>query len=122
MAAKDFTEMNTGRVFSALETATSTKRQQAAASPKEQAERMARMKTQGRKGCKAVRINLAFTPDNHEFIRTMAKATGKTMTEFANLVISAYRAEHPELMEKANDFLATVNAGILSSLAADEAT
>ena len=69
--------------------------------PQEAAERAAELRTQGRKGCKAVRINMAFTPDNHEFIRVMAKITGKTMTEFANLVIERYRTEHPELYDQA---------------------
>ena len=38
------------------------------------------------------------------------------MTEFANLVIEAYRREHPEIMEKAQDFLDVINSGAFSSL------
>jgi enhancing lycopene biosynthesis protein 2 len=98
---KDFAGINTGRVYSSIEQATSEKGQQGTASPQEAAERAAELRTQGRKGCKAIRINMAFTPDNHEFIRVMAKITGKTMTEFANLVIERYRTEHPELYEQA---------------------
>lgn len=98
---KDFAGMNTGRVYGAIEQATSRKGQQGTASPQEAAERAAQLKTQGRKGCKAIRINMAFTPDNHEFIKVMAKISGKTMTEFANLCIERYRAEHPEIYEQA---------------------
>lgn len=98
---KDFSGMNTGRVYSAIEQATSRKGQQGTASPQEAAERAAQLKTQGRKGCKAIRINMAFTPENHEFIKIMAKVTGKTMTEFANLVVERYRTEHPDLYEQA---------------------
>ncbi len=98
---KDFSGMNTGRVYSAIEQATSRKGQQGTASPQEAAERAAQLKTQGRKGCKAIRINMAFTPENHEFIKIMAKVTGKTMTEFANLVVECYRTEHPDLYEQA---------------------
>jgi hypothetical protein len=98
---KDFTGMNTGRVYGAIEQATSRKGQQGKASPQEAQERAAQLKTQGRKGCKAVRINMAFTPENHEYIKVLAKATGKTMTEFTNLVIERYRTEHPELYEQA---------------------
>ena len=90
--------------------------QQGTASPQEAAERAAQLKTQGRKGCKAIRINMAFTPSNHEFIKVMAKATGRTMTEFANDIITAYRSEHPEFMAKANSFLQFVNSGAFSSL------
>ena len=98
---KDFSGINTGKVYGAIEQATSRKGQQGTASPQEAAERAANLKTQGRKGCKAVRINMAFTPDNHEFIKVMASVTGKTMTEFTNLAIQRYREEHPELYDKA---------------------
>jgi hypothetical protein len=98
---KDFAGMNTGRVYGAIEQATSRKGQQGTASPQEAAERAAQLKTQGRKGCKAIRINMAFTPENHEFIKVMATISGKTMTEFTNLVIERYRTEHPEIFEQA---------------------
>lgn len=98
---KDFSGMNTGRVYEAIQQATSRKGQQGTASQQEQAERAAQLKTQGRKGCKAQRINMAFTPDNHEFIKIMAKISGKSMTEFTNLVIERYRAEHPDAYEQA---------------------
>ena len=100
-AKKDFAGMNTGRVYGSIEQATSAKGQQGTASPQEAAERAAELKTQGRKGCKAIRINMAFTPENHEFIKVMATISGKTMTEFANLVIEQYRTEHPEIFEQA---------------------
>lgn len=119
-AKKDFGAINTGRVYGAIEQATSRKGQQGTASPQEAADRAEELQTQGRKGCKAIRINMAFTPSNHEFIRVLAKASGQTMTEFTNLVISAYRREHPELMEQANAFLATINSGLFSSLKAED--
>ncbi len=107
--AKDFTSVNTGRVYGNIEQATSRKGQQGKASPQEAAERAAELKTQGRKGCKAIRINMAFTPDNHEFIKVLSKASGRTMTEFTNDVITAYRKEHPEFMEQAKGFLNYIN-------------
>ena len=93
--------MNTGRVYGAIEQATSRKGQQGTASPQEAAERAAQLKTHGRKGCKAIRINMAFTPENHEFIKDMATISGKTMTEFANLIVERYRNEHAEIYEQA---------------------
>lgn len=116
MAKKDFTGMTTGRVYGAIDQATKGKGEQGTASPEEARERAGKLQTQGRKGCKATRINMAFTPENHEFIKVLAKATGNSMTQFTNLVVAAYRNEHPELMAKANDFLATVNSGVFSSL------
>ena len=51
---------------------------------------------------------MAFTPDNHEFIRVMSRITGKTMTEFTNFVIERYRAEHPEQFEQAKAIIDTL--------------
>lgn len=48
---------------------------------------------------------MAFTPANHDFIKTMARVSGKTMTEYANLVIEKYRQEHPEKYEQAKAFI-----------------
>lgn len=115
MAKKSFEGINIGRVYETIDRATSTRGHQLTADAQEVQERTEELRTQGRKGCKAVRINMAFTPSNHEFIKVMARATGHTMTQFTNIVIEAYRNEHPELMEQANSFLATVNSGLFSS-------
>ena len=113
MAKKDFSAMNTGRAETAesravmrkLEQGASNKGQQGETTQQEAAERAAALRTQGRKGCKAIRINMAFTPENHEFIKTMARISGKTMTEFANLCIQKYREEHPDLYEQAKQII-----------------
>ena len=97
---KDFAGVNTSRVYGAIEQATSRKGQQGTASPQEQLERSNALRTQGRKGCRATRINMAFTHDNHEFIKVVSRGVGMTMTEFTNFVISRYRAEHPETYEQ----------------------
>lgn len=115
-AKKDFSGVNTGRVYEAIEKGTSKKGQQGTASPQERAERLKEMKTQGRKGCKASRINLAFSPDNYEFIKVLSKASGRNMTEFTNAIIAAYRNEHPELLEQARGFLDVINSGAFSHL------
>jgi len=93
--------VNTGRVFNTLHQATSAKGQQPTVSPAEAQERAEQLRTQGRKGCKAVRINVAFTPSNHEFIKVLSTITGQTMTEFTNQVIAQYREEHPEIFDQA---------------------
>lgn len=111
---KDFSTISTGRVQSVIEQATGKRGQQATASPEEQAERAAELRTQGRKGCKAPRINLAFTTENHEFVKVMAKASGRTMTTMVNDIITAYRNEHPEFMEQAHNFLDYINSGAFS--------
>ena len=104
MAKKtDFSEIRKGRVTGALEAATGTRGQQGTASKEEAAARAAEGKTQGRKGCKAVRINMAFWTENHNFITYGARACGMTMTEFCNVVIEKYRKEHPDVQAKADE-------------------
>ena len=120
MQKKNFKEMQIGSVYGKIEQATSKKGQQGTASPEEQEARAQNLQTQGRKGCKATRINMAFAPDNYEFVKVMAKASGHTMTEFTNMVIAAYRREHPEIMEQANDFLKTINSGAFSYLLGEQ--
>lgn len=101
MAKKDFASMNTGRVYEAMEQATNEKGRQGTASPEEQAARASSLRTQGRKGCKASRINMAYTPENYDFIRVMARIRGTTMTDFANFAIEQYRTEHKEIYDQA---------------------
>lgn len=84
----------------------SRKGQQQEVTPEEKAEREATGRTQGRKGCKATRINMAFWSENHDFIKTMARISGKTMTEYTNLVIQKYREEHPDIYERAKSLIA----------------
>lgn len=67
------------------------RKMQTPASGEEAKERMALMQTRGRKGVHLPRINMAFTPENHDFIKTMSVVTCQTMTEFLNDVIKQYR-------------------------------
>lgn len=113
---KEFAEINTGKLYGSIEQATAPRGQQGTASPEEQRARASAMQTQGRKGCQAVRINMAFTPENHEFIKVLSKASGRTLTAFVNLIVEAYRNEHPELMEQARAFLDTINSGAFERL------
>lgn len=101
MAKKfDTSNINTSKVYAGLEKTTSGTGKQTPADPEEMAMRLETGRTQGRKGCKAPRINMAFTPANHDFIKTMSKITGMTMSDFTNFVITKYREEHPEQYKK----------------------
>ena len=75
---------------------TKNRKMQTPASRDEADERMALMQTRGRKGVHLPRINMAFTPENHDFIKTMSIVTCKTMTEFLNDVIKQYREEYSQ--------------------------
>ena len=109
MAKKDFSSVGSatsGKIGAQLEQAMSRKGQQGTASPEEAHERKEKLTTQGRKGVKAQRINMAFTPTNHEFIKFVARATNKTMTETVNNIVEVYRNEHPDLLQKSRDLTA----------------
>lgn len=75
------------------------------ATEQEKAERIAAGKTQGKKGCYMPRINMAFTSENHSFIKIMSRIRGESMTDFCNYCIAQYRAEHPELYERALEII-----------------
>lgn len=50
-------------------------------------------RTQGKKGRKLPRINMAFTPENYEFLRMYPRMNGLTMTEYVNSLIEKDRQE-----------------------------
>lgn len=124
MAKKDFSKINTGRVYGAIAEATAEPEQEAAevmqeaAAQEEAAERKARrtyteqeaaeimqtLQTSGRKGIKLPRINLAFTPELHDYIVTMSRARGENLTQFVNHVLKQHMDEHRDIYEKAIEF------------------
>lgn len=63
------------------------------ASPEEKAIREAEGRTRGRKGCKAPRINLAFKTPVYDYVLTMARSNGKTLTQFINAKLEEARAK-----------------------------
>lgn len=107
MAKKDkFSEINTQRkvnVADKLQTEISIQGQQVTATKEEADARAAAGNTQGRKGCKEPRINMAFWTENFEFIKNASKRNGLTMTRYCNYVIEIFRKEHPEEQAKADD-------------------
>lgn len=61
-------------------------------------------RTQGRAGCKAQRINMAFLPEVHNFIRTMSKVRGESVTAFVNSVLLKAMEDNKEVYEQALKF------------------
>lgn len=68
-------------------------------------ERQEALKTQGKKGAKAQRFNMAFTPSNLDFIRIMSKINGQTMTQFVNEIIDREREAQSETYQQVKSFL-----------------
>lgn len=61
-------------------------------------------KTQGRKGCGQHRFNMAFTPKAYDFITTMARVRGETITNFVNTLIENCADNNNEIYQKAIEF------------------
>lgn len=87
---------------------------QAPITPEELQQRRSEGRTQGRKGAKAIRFSVAFTPDNAEYIRRSAKAMGMTQAIFINTVLDRFKKEHPEIEESINNSILQLN-GFMSS-------
>lgn len=120
MAKKDFSAVNTGRVYDTIAAATAepehtqetAEAQETLAGRKprrtynaqEAAEALQTLKTSGKKGLKLPRINLAFAPDTYEYVQIMSRVRGETMTEFVNLALRQHMEEHRDLYDKAIEF------------------
>ena len=127
---KDFAAVDTGRVYSAIEESLAEPEQepQEAQQPQGAAEAQAQAparqlvpgtrytaeeirefqeagRTTGRAGVKMLRVNMAFTPAVHDYIRTMAQVRGQTITQFTNHVFEKSMQENAELYSMAQEFL-----------------
>lgn len=102
--AKDFSilESETG-VYETMKAATAQGRKPRKGNytEEEKAEAVKTHGTQGKKGMKMPRINMAFDGEVYDFVKTMAKMTGTTMTDFMNKCMKEYMKEHAETYRKA---------------------
>ena len=54
---------------------------------------------------KQTRINMAFTPENYDFIRRFSRLRGQSMTDFTNHMIDEYREEHHKVIKAFEEFI-----------------
>ena len=113
MAKKDFNAINTNNIFTQqIEEATAEltpepiPRQKRGGTPSKEVVEQAREqgRTQGRKGCKAHRFNMAFSPKSYDFIVTMARVRGETITSFVNHLIEQCADDNAEIYQQALKF------------------
>ncbi len=104
---KGFEDLQMDPLHNDIATATSTPKAYAKteAGPEEKAARLKERRTQGKKGCKAPRINVAFSQQNYDYVRIMSRIKGKTMCAFVNDCLTQYREEHPELFQVARTLI-----------------
>lgn len=98
--AVDFKDVKTGKNYRNTELGVGTDHYPTA-SPEEVHERRKYMKTQGKKGAHAIKRTMAITPDNDEYVRTMAAIKGWSVTYYINYVLEQYRLEHGDAYKRA---------------------
>ena len=74
-------------------------------------ERQESLRTEGKKGGKAQRFNMAFTPSNLDFIRILSKLKGQTMTQFVNEIIVKEREAQADLYNQLRALSDTYSGG-----------
>ena len=99
--AKDFTKQARTSIFEAVTPQAVTPEDAA----QEAREAQEAFQTQGKKGMKMMRLSVAFTPSNEDYIRTMSRIEGMSMIRYINKIIDRDRQEHGELYERAKDLL-----------------
>jgi len=116
-AKADYSKINTENIYSstiAEAVQDEHEAQEAQEAPKKRKERvtynaqeaadfMQDMRTTGRKGLHLPRINVAFSPDVYDYVRTMSKAAGLTYTEFINKIIIDHKKTHEDIYQRAID-------------------
>lgn len=112
MPKKDFKNANTSRVYGAIQDATAQDVQEAPERKErrtydsvETKEALDTMATQGKKGIKLSRINMAFSPEVHSYIKIMSQVRGQTITDFVNDILMQSLEANRETYEKAQEFI-----------------
>lgn len=115
MPKKDFSKVNTRSVYTvedAIQETTAAPapaelpRRSRSTEPGEAEIQAARAqgKTRGRKGVKMLRINMAFSPEVYDYIKTMSQYSGMTITDFTELVFQKSLEKNAALYEQAKGF------------------
>lgn len=116
MAKKDFSNINKDRVYETIAEATADPApaelpRRSRNTPPTAAEIQAAReqgRTRGRKDVKMLRINMAFDPQTYDYIKTMSRFSGMTITEFTGLVFKKSLEENAALYEQAKAFRDTI--------------
>ena len=87
-----------------VETAPAARKERRTYSEQEAQELLDTLNTAGRKGLKLPRINMAFTPANYEYVRTMSRVRGETLTTFVNMIIEQSLKDNADLYKEAVAF------------------
>ena len=113
MSKKDFSNVSTGSVYNTIAAATSEADQVQTTQETQPAKRGRKPRTthdisnnasNTQSNEKLLRINMAFDNDVASYIRTMARVSGLTMTDFCNVALRQHMKDHEQLYQKAIEF------------------
>lgn len=74
-----------------IQTGSSSRRGQSEVTPEEELQRLSTLRTRGRKGVKAPRNMILFTPDNYEYLKVASSMRGLSISRYVNNVIEETR-------------------------------
>ncbi len=102
MAKKSFKDNNPALAFISTQEAEIEQQEQEA--QEEQRTPIAHT-TQGKKGQKLPRVNMAFATNNLEYLQLISRIEGVSMTEYVNRLIEADKEARKEIIEEAKKLL-----------------
>ena len=105
MAKKNFEDVNTSAMFETMDEAAQAPERKERRTPGayEMQTAKEKMRTSGLKGAALPRINMAFSPSNYDYIKTMSKFCGMSLTEFVNSAIERDKARNQDTYDKLRD-------------------
>jgi hypothetical protein len=107
MAKKDFSQIETGRVYDTITAATAeekARKERKTYTDEEARALQMDMNTTGRKGVRMKRLNIAVTPDVSEYIYTMSRVSGETLSMFIVRALREHMDAHADIYKKAIAF------------------
>lgn len=99
---RGFVDVDTAPVYDTLNEAPKKQyRQRKTLQGDEAQQALENLRTQGQKGLKSPRINLAFRPSVYDFVHVMSAIRGQAMTEYINEVLAAEMERNRAAYEQA---------------------
>lgn len=104
---KDFSQIKTNRVYDAI--ADATAEQETHETQENQTRRRGR-KPKENNGGKLLRINMGFYDEQYEYLQTMARVMGMTMTDFCNDIVMQHKRKNEANYKRAMEFRDSLNS------------
>lgn len=105
MSKKSFKNDNPALAFISVDSDSNTQKVQDARDTQEVQYVQETHPTQGKKGKKLPRINMAFSPENLEYLQLISRLEGISITQYVNNLVAKDRADKSDIVDKAKEIL-----------------